>query len=71
MSARASGGQFGPARDGAPEFGRFARFSCSTGVLFAGSRASPDPKKLRLIRIAGVLLIAAATIYLIIKVAAA
>ena len=41
------------------------------GVLFAGSRAIPDPKKLRLIRGAGALLLAAAAMYLFIKVAAA
>src|SRR5215813_8439560 len=41
------------------------------GVLFAGIRANPDPKRLRLIRGGGALLLAVAAVYLLVKVAAA
>lgn len=40
-------------------------------VMFAGSSATPDPKKIRLIRGGGVALLAAAAVYLIIKLAGA
>jgi hypothetical protein len=38
-------------------------------VLFSGSRAAPDPKKIRLIRIAGMGLLGVAALYLAIKLA--
>jgi hypothetical protein len=40
-------------------------------LLFAGSSATPDAKKIRLIRGGGVALLVAAAIYLIVKLAAA
>lgn len=39
-------------------------------LLFVGSRAIPDPKKIRLLRGAGGALLFAAMIYLVIKLAA-
>jgi VIT1/CCC1 family predicted Fe2+/Mn2+ transporter len=38
-------------------------------VMFYGSRVTPDEKKIRLIRGGGVLLLVAAAIYLVIKLA--
>ena len=38
-------------------------------VMFAGSSATPDAKKIRLIRGAGVALLVAAAIYLLVKLA--
>ena len=38
-------------------------------VLFSGSTATPDAKKIRLIRGAGVTLLVAAAIYLLVKLA--
>jgi hypothetical protein len=38
-------------------------------VLFSGSTATPDAKKIRLIRGAGVALLVAAAIYLLVKLA--
>ncbi|MGB0087275.1 MAG: hypothetical protein WBP94_18115 [Rhodomicrobiaceae bacterium] len=40
-------------------------------ALFYGSRATPDAKKIRLIRAAGVVLLAAAAVYLAIRLAGA
>jgi ABC-type cobalamin transport system permease subunit len=40
-------------------------------VMFAGSSATPDAKKIRLIRGGGVALLVAAAVYLIIKLAGA
>jgi hypothetical protein len=40
-------------------------------VMFAGSSATPEARKIRLIRGAGVALLAAAAVYLIIKLAGA
>jgi hypothetical protein len=40
-------------------------------VMFAGSSATPDPKKIRLIRGGGVALLVAAVIYLFVKLAGA
>ena len=40
-------------------------------VLFSGSKATPDLKKIRLIRGGGVALLVAAAIYLFVKLAAA
>lgn len=40
-------------------------------AMFYGSRATPDEKKLRLIRGGGVALLAAAAIYLVVKIAGA
>lgn len=39
-------------------------------VLFSGSSATPDAKKIRLIRGLGAVLLAAAAIYLVVKIAA-
>jgi hypothetical protein len=40
-------------------------------VMFTGSRATADPRKLRMLRAIGAVLLAAALIYLGIKIAAA
>jgi len=40
-------------------------------IMFSGSRATPDEKKIRLIRGVGLILLAAALIYLCIKLAVA
>ena len=40
-------------------------------IMVTGSRATPDEKKIRIIRGAGLILLAAALIYLCIKLAAA
>ncbi len=40
-------------------------------AMFYGSRATPDAKKIRLIRAAGVVLLAAAAVYLAIRLAGA
>jgi len=40
-------------------------------IMFYGSRATPNEKKIRIFRSVGVILLAAAAIYLVIKLAAA
>jgi hypothetical protein len=40
-------------------------------LMFCGSRASPDEKKIRLVRIIGVVLLVVAAIYLVIKLVGA
>lgn len=39
--------------------------------MFVGSRVTPDPKKIRLLRSVGVVLLLVAAIYLVIKLASA
>lgn len=38
-------------------------------AMFWGSRATPDPKKIRMIRIGGLVLLGVAAVYLVIKLA--
>ena len=40
-------------------------------LVFVGSRATPDPKKIRLLRGAGAVLLLVAVLYLVIKLASA